>query len=129
MTFFFNNFLFITPILYSIFSILTLLAHQALLASLLGIIGNIDSNSIVLNLTQSFSISTGMRECLSNIVVKNIKGTPLFRPKLLKLQVSNRKLFKDRKTYFNITATFATYTPIIRTKGIRSYTVSLIIYL
>ena len=76
-----------------------------------------------------FSISTGMRECPSNIVVKDIKGTPLLRPRLLKLQVSNKKLFKDRKTYFNITTTFTMYTPIIRTKSIRSYIVSLIIYL
>ena len=82
---FFNNLFFITPILYPIFSILTLLVHQALLASLLGIIGNINSYSIVLNSTQSFSISAGMRECLGNIIVKNIKGTPLLRPRLLKL--------------------------------------------
>ena len=59
--------------------------YQALLASLLGIIGNINSHSIVLNPTQSFSISTGIRECLGNIVVKDIKGTPLLRPRLLKL--------------------------------------------
>ena len=124
----FSNF-FITSILYSIFSILTLLVHQALLAGLLKIIGNIDSYSIVSNLTQSFSISTGMRECLNNIVVKNIKGMPLFRPRLIKFQVSNKKLFKDRKTYFNITTTFTTHILIIRTKGIRSYIVSLIIYL
>ena len=82
---FFSNFLFITPILYPIFSILTLLTHQALLASLLGIIGNINSYSIVLNLTQLFSISTEIRECPGNIVVKDIKGTPLLRPRLLKL--------------------------------------------
>ena len=82
--FFFNNF-FITPILHPIFNILTLLIYQALLASLLGIIGNIDSYNIVLNLTQSFSISTGIRECLNNIVVKDIKSTPSLRPKLLKL--------------------------------------------
>ena len=52
-----------------------------LLASLLGIIGSIDSYSVILNLTSSLSIST--RERLSNIVVKNIKGTPLLRPRLL----------------------------------------------
>ena len=73
-----------------------------------------------------FNISTGIKECLNNIVVKNIKGMPPFRPRLLKLQVSNRKLFKDRKTHLNITITFTIYTPIIRTKGIRFYTVSLI---
>ena len=81
----FSNLLFITSILYPILSILTLLAHQALLASLLGIIGNINSYSIVLNSTQLFSISTEMRECLSNIIVKNIKGMLPLRPKLLKL--------------------------------------------
>ena len=82
--FFFSDF-FITPILYLIFSILTLLMYQVLLTSLLGIIGNINSYSIVLNLTQLFSISTGMRECPGNIVVEDIKDTPPFRPRLLKL--------------------------------------------
>ena len=82
---FFSNFFFITPILYPILSILTLLAYQALLASLLGIIGNINSYSIVLNLTQLFSISIRIRECSGNIVVKNIKSTPPLRPRLLKL--------------------------------------------
>ena len=77
--------LFITPILYPIFSILTLLTHQALLAGLLRIIGNVDGYSIVLNSTQSFSISTRMRECLSNIIVKNIKSTLPLRLRLLKL--------------------------------------------
>ena len=52
-----------------------------LLASLLGIIGSIDSYSVILNSTQLLSIST--RECLGNIVVKNIKGTLLLRPRLL----------------------------------------------
>ena len=59
--------------------------HQALLASLLRIIGNIDGCGIVLNLTQSFSISIGIRECPGNIVVKDIEGTPLLRLRLLKL--------------------------------------------
>ena len=80
-----SDLLFITPILYPILSILTLFIYQALLAGLLRIIGNIDGYSIVLNLTQSFSINTGIREYLSNIVVKDIKGMPLFRPRLLKL--------------------------------------------
>ena len=53
----------------------------------------------------------------------------LFRLRLLKLQVSNGKLFKDRKTHLNITATLAIYILIIRTKGIRFYIISLIIYL
>ena len=83
--FLFSNFFLITPILHPILSILTLLTHQALLASLLGIIGNINSYSIVLNSTQLFSISAGMREYPGNIVVKNIKGTPLLRPRPLKL--------------------------------------------
>ena len=44
----------------------------------------------------------------------------LFRPKLLKkLKVSNRKLFKDRKTHLNITAIFNIHTPIIKTKGVK----------
>jgi len=44
----------------------------------------------------------------------------LFRPKLLKkLKVSNKKLFKDRKTHLNVTAIFNTHTPIIKTKGVR----------
>ena len=81
----FSNFFFIIFILYPILSILTLLTHQALLTSLLGIIGSVDGCNIVLNLTQLFSISTGMRECLSNIVVKDIKGILLFRLRLLKL--------------------------------------------
>ena len=70
-----------------------------------------------------------MREYLSNIVVKDIEGTPPLRPRLLKLQISNRKLSKDKKTHLNITITLATHTLIIRTKGIRFYIVSLIIYL
>ena len=82
--FFLSNF-FITFILYPILSILTLLAHQALLASLLRIIGNIDGYNIVLNSTQSFSISAGIKECLNNIIVKNIKDILLLKPKLLKL--------------------------------------------
>ena len=82
---FFSNFFFITPIFYPILNILTLLTYQVLLAGLLEIIGNINSYSIVLNLTQLFSINIKMRECLGNIVVKDIKGTPLLRPRLLKL--------------------------------------------
>jgi len=64
-----------------------------------------------------------MRKSLSNIIVEDIKSMLLFRFRLLKkkLKVSNRKLFKDRKTHFNITATFNIYTPIIKTEGIRLY--------
>ena len=71
-----------------------------------------------------------MRESLSDIVVKDIKGILLLRPRLLKsLKAYNKKLFKNRKTYFNTTATFRVYTPVIRTKGIRPYIVGLIIRL
>jgi len=80
-----GNLLLITPILYPILSILTLLPYQALLASLLGIIGGVDSCGIVLNLTQMSSISAGIRQSPGNIVVKDIKGTSLLRPRLLKL--------------------------------------------
>ena len=81
----YSNLLLITFILYPILNILTLLVYQALLASLLGIIGNVNSYNIVLNLTQLFNISTGIREYLGNIVVKDIKGIPPLRPRLLKL--------------------------------------------
>ena len=83
--FLFSDLLFITFILYPILSILTLLVHQVLLASLLKIMGNIDSYNIVLNLIQSFNINIKIKEYLNNIVVKDIKGTPLLRPRLLKL--------------------------------------------
>ena len=46
-----SDLLLITSILYPILSILTLLMYQALLTDLLGIIGNIDNYSIVLNST------------------------------------------------------------------------------
>ena len=39
----------------------------------------------------------------------------------------NKKPFKDRKAYLNITAALSIYIPIIRTKGVRPYIVSLII--
>ena len=68
-----------------------------LLASLLGIIGSINSCSIILNLTKLFSIYTRIRESLSDIVVKDIKGTSLLRPRLLKLKVSNRNLLRIEK--------------------------------
>src|ERR1700722_13026833 len=79
-----GNLLFITPIPYLILNILTLLLYKALLASLLGIMGSIDSYSIVLNLTKLFSIYAKIRKSLGNIVVKNIKGTSPLRPRLLK---------------------------------------------
>ena len=127
--FLFSNLLLITFILYPILSILTLLAHQALLASLLGIINNIDSYNIVLNLTQLFNISTGIRECPGNIVVKDIKSIPPLKPRLLKLLISNKKLFKDRKAYVNITTALSMYILITKIKGIGSNTMCFIISL
>ena len=92
--------------------------------------GGIDSYSVILNLTQSFRISAGVRESLNNIVVKDIKGTPPFRPRLLKsLKACNGKLSKNRKIYLNVTATFRVYALVIRTEGIRPYIVGLIICL
>src|SRR3984885_13801501 len=89
-----GNLLLITPIPYLILSILTLFLYKVLLASLLGIIGSIDSYSIVLNLTKLFSICARIKESLGNIVVKDIKGTSLLRPRLLKLKASNRNLLR-----------------------------------
>jgi len=48
----------------------------------LGIIGGVDSCGIVLNLTYLFSIGAKIRESLGDIVVKNIKGLLLLRPRL-----------------------------------------------
>ena len=79
----YSDLLFIVPILYPILNILALLIYQTLLASLLGIIYGIDGYSIVLNLIQLFSISARIRERLGNIIVKDIKGMPLLRPRLL----------------------------------------------
>src|ERR1700733_9687599 len=92
-----SNLLLITPIPYLILSIPTLLLYKVLLASLLGIIGSIDSRGIVLNLTKLFNICARIRESLGDIVVKNIKGILLLRPRLLKLKVSNRNLLKIEK--------------------------------
>ena len=64
---------------------------------MLGVIGSIDSYSIVSNLTKLFSISIRIRESLGDIVVKNIKRLLLFRPRLLKLKVSNKNLLKIKK--------------------------------
>ena len=119
--------LFITPILYPLLSIPALLFYQALLAGLLGIIGGIDSCSIILNSTQLFSISTRIRESPGNIVVKDIKSTSPFRPRLLKLAMEDYP--KDRKAYLNVTTTSGTHTPITRTEGVRLYTVGFIICL
>ena len=59
--------------------------------------GSINSYNIVLNLTKLFSISIRIKESLGNVVVKNIKGLSLFRPRLLKLKVSNRNLLRIEK--------------------------------
>ena len=80
-----GNLFLITPIPYPILSVPTLLSHKALLAGLLGIIGSIDGRGIVLNLTKLFSVCAGIRESPGDIVVKDIKGTSLLRPRLLKL--------------------------------------------
>ena len=90
-----GNLLLITPIPNPILSVLTLLLYKVLLAGLLGIIGSVDSRSIVLNLTKLFSIGAG--ESLGNIVVKDIKGLSPLRPRLLKLKVSNGNLLRIEK--------------------------------
>ena len=122
-----GDLLLITPTLHFILSVPALFPYQVLLVSLLKVMGGINSYSIILNSTQSLRISTKVKESPGNIVVKDIKGTPLLRPRLLKsLKACNRKLSKNRKTYLNITATFRVHAPIIRTKGVRPYTVGLI---
>ena len=123
-----GDLLLIIPILYPILSILTLLLYQALLASLLEIIDGIDSYSIILNLTQLLSISTRIRKRPGNIVVEDIKSTPLLRPRLLEsLKLVIENYLQDRKTYLNVTAALSIYAMIIRTKGVRPYIVYLII--
>ena len=92
--------------------------------------GGIDSYGVILNLTQLLRISARVKESLGDIVVKDIKGILLLRPRLLKsLKVYNRKLSKKRKTYLNITTTLKVYVLIIRTKGVRPYIIGLIICL
>ena len=101
-----------------------------LLVSLLRVIGGIDSRGVILNLTQPLSISARVRESPGDIVVKDIKGTPPLRPRLLKsLKTYNRNSLKREKTYFNITATLKAYALITKTKGVRPHTVGLIIRL
>ena len=88
---------------------------------------SIDSYSIVLNLIQLFSISAKIGDRLGNIVVKNIKGTPLLRSRLLKsLRLAIKSLSRDKKTHLNITTTLSIYATIIRTKGIEPYAVYLV---
>jgi len=77
-----------------------------------------------------FSISTKIKKSLGDVVVKDIKNTSLFRPRLLKkLKVSNEKLSKNRKTDVNAIAIFSMHTLIIKTKGVKPYTKSLTIKL
>jgi len=77
-----------------------------------------------------FSINAKIKKSLGNVVVKNIKSTPLFRPRLLKkLKVSNGKLSNNMKTHLNTTAIFNTYTPIVKIKNIRPYAEDLAIKL
>ena len=89
--------------------------------------GSINGRGIVLNLTKLFSI--GARESLGDVVVKDIKKLLPLRPRLLKLKVSNGKLLRIEKAYLNATAALSTYALIIRTKGIGSNVVRLIISL
>ena len=94
----YSDFFLITPILYFILSVLALLFYQALLVSLLRIVNSINGHSIVLNLTKSFSISIRIRESLGDIVVKDIKGLLLLRPRLLKsLKAYNRNYLRIEK--------------------------------
>ena len=44
-----------------------------------------------------FSISAKIKESPGDVVVKDIKGTSLLRPRLLKLKVSNRNLLRIGK--------------------------------
>ena len=93
----YSNLLFIIPIFYPILSIPTLLLYQALLAGLLGIVNGINSYSIILNSTQSFSISTKIKEHPGDIIVKDIKDILPLRPRLLKPKVSNKSLLRIKK--------------------------------
>ena len=74
-----------------------------------------------------FSISARIRERLGDVIVKDIKGTPLLRPRLLEsLKLVIENYLRDRKTYLNVTTALSTYITIIKTKGIRPYVVYLI---
>ena len=75
---------FITPIFHFIFNIPVLLLYQLLLVSLLGIMGSINGCGVVSNLIQIFNISIGVRESPGDVIIKDIKGMPPLRPKLLK---------------------------------------------
>ena len=64
---------------------------------MLGIVSSIDGRGIISNLTKSFSISVRMRESLGDIIIKDIEGSLLLRPRLLKLKVSNENLLRIEK--------------------------------
>jgi len=64
---------------------------------LLRIIGSVDGRGIVLNSAKLFSICARIRESPDDVVVKDIKGTSLLRPRLLKLKVSNGNLLRIEK--------------------------------
>jgi hypothetical protein len=92
----YGDLLLITPIFYLIFSILALFPYQVLLVSLLRIVNSINGYSIVTNSTQLFRVS--IRIGPGNIVVKNIKGMPLLRLRLLKsLKACNRNYLRIEK--------------------------------
>jgi hypothetical protein len=123
----YGDLLLIIPILHPILSIPALLAHQTLLAGLLGIVGSIDGRGIVSNSTQSFSISAGMGERPGDVVVKNIEGTPPLRPGLLESSKSVMENYPwDRKTYLDATAALGTHATITGTEGIGPYAVCLV---
>jgi len=67
------------------------------LASLLGIIGGVNSYGMVLNLIKLFSIYTRIKKSPGDVVVKDIKGMSPLRPRLLKLKVSNGDLLRIGK--------------------------------
>ena len=65
------------------------------------------------------SISTRIRKRPGDVVVKDIKSTPLLRPGLLEsLKLVIENYLWDRKTHLNVTAALSIYATIIRTKGV-----------
>ena len=91
-----GNLFLIIFIFYFLLSIPALLFNQALLVGLLGIIGGINGRGIVVNLIQLFWISA--KKGLGNIIIKDIKGILLLRPKLLKRLKTTMELFKNRNS-------------------------------
>ena len=123
----YGDLLFIVPILHPIFGIPALLAHQTLLAGLLGIVRGVDGCGIVSNSTQSFSIGAGMRERPGDVIVKDIEGTPPLRPGLLESSKSVMENYPwDRKTHLDATTALGTHATITRTEGIGPHAVCLV---